>query len=166
MELALEHDDLETWRSDLSLLAELWADPSLRAYLEDVRISKVARLQRSRDRLGSYISPRALNMVLLLISRGRSALVPYIARRFEELERERDQTVVAHVTSAAELTPDERSALTERIAQVTGKVVQLETEVKPSILGGLVIRVGDQLLDLSILGKLTRMRDQVVGRRA
>jgi F-type H+-transporting ATPase subunit delta len=105
-------------------------------------------------------------MVLLLISRGRSALVPYIARRFEELERERDQTVVAHVTSAAELTPDERSALTERIAQVTGKVVQLETEVKPSILGGLVIRVGDQLLDLSILGKLTRMRDQVVGRRA
>ncbi|MDB5076564.1 MAG: synthase delta subunit [Chloroflexi bacterium] len=165
MELGLEHNDLDTWRADLQLLAELWADTGLRAYFEDVRISKAARLQRCREILESRISRRALNMVMMLISRGHTSLIPYIARRFEELERERDQTVVAQVTSAYALTAEERQALTEQLAQSTGKDIQLETRISPAILGGLVIKVGDQLLDLSVVGKLNRMREQVVGRR-
>jgi F-type H+-transporting ATPase subunit delta len=165
MDLALEHNDLDTWKADLSLLAELWADTGLRAYLEDVRISKAARLTRTRETLEGRVSRRALNLVLMLVSRGRTSLIPYIARRFEELERERERTVVAHVTAAAALTAEEQQALIERLAGYTGKEVQLEIDITPAILGGLVIKVGDQLLDLSVVGKLNRMREQVVGRR-
>src|SRR5437016_666034 len=98
LELALEHNDLDTWRQDLGLLTRLWTEADLRAYLEDVRISKQARLDRAKARLGSYLSERALNMVLLLIARGRTSLIPYIARHFEDLERQREQTIVAQVT--------------------------------------------------------------------
>ncbi len=166
MELANEHNDLETWRKDLALLADLWADTGLRAYLEDVRIGKQARIDRARANLAEHISPRALNMVLLLLTRGRTSLIPYIARHFEELERQRERKVVALVTSADPLTPDERDSLARRLAEYTGMDVQLETEVRPEILGGLVIKLGDQLLDLSVLGKLNRLREHVVGRSA
>jgi F-type H+-transporting ATPase subunit delta len=164
LELALEHDELEVWRRDLGLLAQLWADTDLRAYLEDVRISKQARLDRARARLGSYLGPRALNMVLLLIARGRTSLIPYIARHFEDLERQREQTIVAQVTSAVPLSPQQEQSLVAQLAQQTGKEVQLQTTQDPTLLGGLVIRVGDQLLDLSVAGRLRRMREQVVGR--
>ena len=166
LELGLSHGDLETMRSDLGLLAELWADVDTRAYLEDVRISKQARLDRCRARLGSYVSPRVLNLVLLLIARGKTSLVPYVVRHFAELEREREQTVVAHITSTIELTPDEHDALAVQLAQYTGKEVELVSEIDPAILGGLVVKVEDRLLDLSVAGRLKRMRDQVVGRQA
>ncbi len=166
MELALEHDELDLWRRDLAQLASLWADEELRAYLEDVRLSKEARLERTRARLGPYLSPRALNLVLLLLTRGRSSLIPYIARAFEDLERQREQTVEALVTAAAELTEQQKSALREQLVQQTGKDVQLQTQVEPAILGGLIVKIGDQLLDLSVLGRLNRMREVVVGRRA
>src|SRR5690348_16888835 len=85
IELGIEHNDLETWRRDLAVLADLWADTGLRAYLEDVRISKQARLDRAREKLAPHLSPRTLNMVLLLLTRGRTSLVPYIARHFADL---------------------------------------------------------------------------------
>jgi F-type H+-transporting ATPase subunit delta len=166
IDLGIEHHDLDAWRADLALLAELWSDTGLRAYLEDVRISKQARLDRARERLANHISPRAMNMVLLLITRGRTSLVPYIARHFTEIERQRDKKVVATVTSATELSPAERDTISRRLSEYTGLQVELETAIQPEILGGLVIKVGDQLLDLSVLGKLKRLREQVVGRSA
>lgn len=164
LELALEHQELEIWRRDLDLLAQVWADADVRAYLEDVRIGKQARLDRARARLGSYLGSRPLNMLLLLIARGRTSLIPYIARQFADLERQRERTIVAQVTSAAPLTPEQEQALVAQLATSTGKDVQLQTAQDPTLLGGLVIRVGDQLLDLSVAGRLRRMREQVVGR--
>lgn len=164
MELALQNNDIDTWRADLSLLQDVWSDPVLRGYLEDVRISKQKRLERIRQTLGTRISPLALNLVLLLISRGRSNLIPYIARQFEELERQRERTVLVRVTSAQPLTPDERAALIGHLQSISGEEVTLEEVVDPSIMGGLVIKMGDRLLDLSVAGRLRSIREQVVGR--
>jgi F-type H+-transporting ATPase subunit delta len=164
LELAIEHDELGVWQRDLARLARQWEDPQIRGYFEDMRVNKATRLERARELLGSSLGPRPLNMLLLLITRGATNLVPYIARQFVELERQREQTVVATVTSALPLTPQQEADLKARLAQQTGKEVQLQTVTDPSILGGLIIKVGDQLLDLSIAGKLTRLREQVVGR--
>ena len=166
LELGLQHDDLPAWRNDLAILAQVWSQPAERAYMEDVRVSKQARQERCRAILGPHIAPRTLNMVLLLISRGRTVLIPFIAQHFTDLERQRDETVIAHVTAAQPLTDDQHKALVRQLARKTGKDVQLDVSIEPSILGGLVIKVEDQLLDLSLIGKLNRMRDQVVGRRA
>jgi F-type H+-transporting ATPase subunit delta len=164
LELAIEHNELEVWRRELTRLARQWEDPQIRAYFEDMRVNKATRLARAREVLGPSLSQRPMNMLLLLITRGATNLVPYIARQFDELERQREQTVVASVTSALPLTPQQEADLKQRLRQQTGKDVELQTTVDPSILGGLIIKVGDQLLDLSIAGKLARLREQVVGR--
>jgi F-type H+-transporting ATPase subunit delta len=166
LELAIEYNELEAWRRDLTWLAQQWEDPQIRGYFEDMRVNKAARIARAREVLGPNLSRRALNMLLLLITRRATNLVPYIARQFVEIERQREQTVVASVLSAIPLTTQQEADLKQRLAQQTGKEVQLQTSIDPSILGGLIIKVGDQLLDLSISGKLARLHDQVVGRES
>lgn len=166
LELAIEHDELAVWQQDLARLAREWEDPRIRGYFEDMRVNKATRLARAREVLGPSLSQRPLNMLLLLITRGATNLVPYIARQFGELERQRENAVVASVTSAIPLTPQQETGLRQRLAQQTGKDVQLQTSIDPSILGGLIIKVGDQLLDLSIAGKLSRLREQVIGRES
>ena len=64
--------------------------------------------------------------------------------------------------SAAPLEPAEVKALTARLEQMTGGRIELEQEVDPSLLGGLVVRVGDRLIDGSVRGRLERLRNQLV----
>lgn len=166
VDIAANEEELAGWQSDLSVLGQLWDDPRSRAYFEDVHISRLKRIERARDVLGPRVSPLALNLVMLLISRGRTALIPYIVRQFEDLLRAREQVIVAQVTSAQPLTAEQRADLVQRLEAQSGKSVTLEEVVNPEIIGGLVLRVGDQLLDLSIEGKLRRLREQVVGHSA
>ena len=105
----------------------------------------------------------ALNMVLLLNARGRLSLIPYIARLFEDLERQRERKIVAQVTTAEPLTPVERQSLLKQLQEQTGQEVELQERVDPAILGGMVLKIGDQLLDLSVAGRLRRLREQVSG---
>lgn len=165
MDLALQNNDLDAWRQDLFLLRDVWADDGARGYLEDVRISKQKRQDRLRQTFTDRLSPLALNLVLLLSSRGRTNLIPHIVRQFEDIERAREQTVLVRVTVAEPLAADQRAQLERRLQQQTGKEISLEVAEDPAIMGGLVVRVGDRLLDLSVAGRLRRMREQLVGRR-
>jgi F-type H+-transporting ATPase subunit delta len=65
------------------------------------------------------------------------------------------------VVSAAPLTDDELTALTTRLETTTGGRIELQTSVDPSLLGGLVVRVGDRLIDGSVRGRLERLRNQL-----
>ena len=69
---------------------------------------------------------------------------------------------VATAISAAPLAEDEIRALTERLEGLTGGKVELEVQVDPSLLGGLVVRVGDRLIDGSVRGRLERLRNRLV----
>ena len=163
MNLALQDNSLERWRTDLSLLRDLWGQDEVRSYLEDVRINKQKREERLRQILASRISPQALNLVLLLNARGRLSLIPYIARLFEDIERERERKVIAQVTTTEPLSPPLRANLQKQLQEQTGREVELQEHVDPAILGGMVLKIGDQLLDLSVAGRLRRLREQVSG---
>jgi F-type H+-transporting ATPase subunit delta len=68
----------------------------------------------------------------------------------------------ATATSASALTADEVRALTQRLEQETGGRVELDVEVDPTLLGGLVVRIGDRLIDGSVRSRLERLRNQLV----
>jgi F0F1-type ATP synthase delta subunit len=82
LELAIEHNELDIWRRDLALLAQEWENPRTRGYFEDMRVNKAIRMARAREVLGPNLGRRPLNMLLLLITRGATNLVPYIVRQF------------------------------------------------------------------------------------
>jgi len=107
-----------------------------------------------RDQLG--------NLVGLLVERRRVSLLPAIAREYGRLlDRERG-VVPAVVTSAVPLSAEEAAAVQARVEAMTGSTVSLRSEVDPSLVGGLTLRVGDRLLDASIRGRLERLRSQLL----
>ena len=111
---------------------------------------------------GKAVSRPVLNLIGLMLRRGRIEQLPRVAAEFRRLDNARQGITLATATSAAPLTPDEVRALTERLEQFTGGRVELDLQVDPSLLGGLVVRVGDRLIDGSVRGRLERLRNQLV----
>jgi F-type H+-transporting ATPase subunit delta len=95
-----------------------------------------------------------------MLRRGRFELLPDVIREFKRLQRRRDGIVEALVTSAVPLQAGEVAAIEARLVAMTGSTVELHQEVDPGLLGGLTVRVGDQLIDGSVRGRLERLRSE------
>ena len=109
------------------------------------------------------VQPLALNLAKLLIAKGRSLEARYVAISFGEMVDEREGLAHARVTTAVELTPAQVTAISDRLGRALNKRVETTTVVDPSILGGLVVRVGDQMVDGSIRSRLKALRRELQG---
>lgn len=159
-QIARERGTEEAWLEGLRLLVALWSDPQALAFLEDVRIPLGAKLKLV-ERALEGVDPLVLNLARLLVQRGRVALAPQILEAFQELADEERGIVHALVTSAVPLSEDEQRAVAERLSQITGKQVVLEARVDEGIIGGLVVRIGDRLIDGSTRSKLQALKRQL-----
>ena len=153
---------LEHWRAELDVAAGIAGDRRAVAVLANPAIAVERRAAALRDMLSDRVSPSVLNLVQLMLRRGRIEELPRVASEFRRLDDERQGIVHAAVTSAAELTQDEIRELTARLERSTGGRVALDVEVDPSLLGGLVVRVGDRMIDGSVRGRLERLRNQLL----
>ena len=110
------------------------------------------------------LSDLAATFVRLLLEKGRLRYLPSVAETFEYLANERQGKVKVTVTSAAPLSAEEAERLKAGLEQATGKTVLIETVVEPPLIGGLVVRIGDRVLDGSIRHQLDVMRESLVRR--
>jgi F-type H+-transporting ATPase subunit delta len=114
-------------------------------------------------RAAGDISPLAWNLVRLLAAKGRLGLLPQIAEDFQELTDERRGIAHAQVVTAVPLSDDEKQSLARRLSELTGKQVDLRAYQDESILGGLVARIGDRLIDGSTKTKLIALKRRLAG---
>ncbi len=117
-----------------------------------------SRLDLAVAVIGPQVSRPVLNLIVLLLRRGRIELLPRVAQEFARLDDLDKHVIHATATSAAPMDPDEVRALTARLEQLSGGRVELTTDVDPGILGGVVVRLGDRLIDGSVRGRLERLR--------
>jgi F-type H+-transporting ATPase subunit delta len=159
--------DAERARGELRSLAELvgrspelrrvWEAPALPAAQKRAVLDALARR-------GGY-SPELRNFVAVLIDHERIPLLEQIVRQFEvELDR-RLNLAQAEITSARELSGEEKRVLEAEIARLTGKQVRASYARDPSLLGGAVIKVGSTIYDGSVLGQLNKIREHLVEQR-
>jgi ATP synthase F1 delta subunit len=104
---------------------------------------------------------RFLNFLELLAERHRLPVTFRIRRSFDDLWREENKLLPVEVTSAIELEASLVSSIGQRIEERTGRRVELTAQVDPDIIGGLVLRVGNKILDASVHGRLERLRRQL-----
>lgn len=98
------------------------------------------------------------NFLNLLVDRRRILFLEGICQQYQALLRKLKQTVLAEVTSAVELSDNQKQAVREKVMSMTGAhQVDLETKVDPDLIGGVVIKVGSQLIDASLRGQLRRI---------
>jgi F-type H+-transporting ATPase subunit delta len=161
-ELATRDDALDGWAEGLALAARFAADASVIRVVDNPSIPHQDRLAVVDRLLGDRVLPGVQNLARLLAQRGRFAALPTIATEYARLLNKQRGIVEAVVTSAQPLTADETAALQARVEAMTGSGVDLRSEVDEALIGGLTVRVGDQLLDASVRGRLERLRNQLV----
>lgn len=163
LELANESGTLATWTSDLELIGEAWQNGGLRRFAEDRKLGREQRIARVKGDLEGKVSHLALNLVLLLVMRGRAHLVPRLIAQFDMLCKKQADVMEAEVTSAIPLTQAQSSQLAQALAERPGQKVSITNTVDPAILGGLIIRQGDRLRDASVAGKLRQLEQRIGG---
>jgi F-type H+-transporting ATPase subunit delta len=158
-QLATRDDSIETWRRELEQAAAV-TDGQLMAVLANPALPLDERLEAA-NRILADLSQSVRNVIFLLIRRHRIEQLPRVVAEFIRLDDRRQGIVHATATSAAPLTDLEVRALTARLEQMTGGTIALETDVDTALLGGLIVRVGDRLIDGSVRGRLERLRQQL-----
>jgi F-type H+-transporting ATPase subunit delta len=160
-EVALAGDTLDVWNEDLAYASSVLGLPEVAQIVHSPAVPLAARTTLVARLLEGRIQPGTLRLVDLLVSRGRSASLPRVAEEFHRLLNDHRGIVMATVTSAVPLTADEAVAIRARVEAMASATVDLTTLVDPALIGGVTIRVGDQLLDASIRSRLERLRDQL-----
>ncbi len=160
--IAQQDDTVGAWLSGLQAIAAALADERMALVVGNPTLPIGGRRDVLRQALEKAPEPKVLNLISLLLERRRIELLPQIVEEFQRLVDARDGVVRAVATTAAPLRPEELRALRERLASMTGRTVELTTDVDPQLLGGIVVRLGDRLLDGSVRGRLERLRSQLV----
>lgn len=155
-ELASEQKRVEEWRARLATIRELLSDPSIAVVLENPTLASSERMKIVAG--AGALDTEAGNLVGLLIESGRVREAAGIADEFERLADEAAGKIHALVTSAVELSAEERRDVGERLSKQLGADVTVQSVVDPRIIGGLKVQYGDHLVDVSIANRLQQLR--------
>jgi F-type H+-transporting ATPase subunit delta len=160
-EAADDKDRLDEVREQLGQFADaLDRDRGLQVFF----FSPYFSTQEKKDGLQRAIDgaePIFLNFLELLLENHRMPAIFRIRREYDRLWKERNKLLPVSVTSAVELDEETVRNIGDRIAEQTGRRVELSSTVEPDILGGIVVQVGNQVLDASIRNRLETLRKQV-----
>jgi F-type H+-transporting ATPase subunit delta len=160
-DVAKERGKLDPIRDELAQFADALAgDRDLQAFFFSPRFSPAEKIE-GLNRAVSGADPELVNFLELLIEKGRMPEIFRIRRRFEQLWKRANRRIDVTVRSAIELDPATIGKIGEEIERQTGQSVELASEVDEEILGGIVLQVGDMVLDASIRNRLDKLRKSV-----
>jgi F-type H+-transporting ATPase subunit delta len=160
-EVAKESDKLDDVRSQLGELADAISESrDLQTFFFSPYFSSEEKIE-GVDRAIEGADEIVVNFLRLLIEKHRMPALFRIRQRFEALWQRENKILPVQVTSAIELPDETVRSIGDRIGERTGRKVELSSAVDPDILGGLVLQVGNSVLDASIRNRLENLRKQV-----
>jgi F-type H+-transporting ATPase subunit delta len=160
-ELAAESGTLDAWSRDLQTIATFASEADVVGVVESGRVPASEKLRLLSAGIEAHVSPLAMNLVKLLASRGKLHLARGIQAAYEELADERRGIAHATVTTAVPLADDEKQAIATRLSALTGLRVDVTPVVDASIIGGVIARIGDQLIDGSTRTRLVALKRRI-----
>ncbi|MBN1176629.1 MAG: ATP synthase F1 subunit delta [Dehalococcoidales bacterium] len=161
-EIALEKKELERWQTDLDKLAEAAGNEIFLAAMESPKIKVEKKTEVLKKSLGD-INPLAMNLVLMLITRGGIGIIADIAGEYRRLLDAYRGIQTADVITAVPLDEKDKEKLAGNLGTLLGTKVVVKSEVDPEILGGIIARVNGKLLDGSTRSKLAALKRELVG---
>jgi len=162
LSIAQQQNLVEALGEDIrSILATTQQNPQLIPYLASPVVSAEDKKSLLQKAFGQA-HPMVLNTLLLLTDRRRIMFLEPMCQRYLERLRQLNQIALAEVTSVVALSPQQQQTLRERLKQLNQvNDVELEMKQDPSLVGGMVVKVGSQVIDLSLRGQLRRMALQL-----
>ncbi|NJL19856.1 MAG: F0F1 ATP synthase subunit delta [Leptolyngbyaceae cyanobacterium SM1_3_5] len=159
MSLAQSGDQVDRIGDDVNYLLGLLNDSEeFKTLLTSPLIKPDSKKAVLRSIANDQVHPYMLNFLMVLVDRGRIIFLEGVLKQFQALLRELRQTVLAEVTSAVELNDEQKEAVKDRVRRlVSAQQVDLESRIDPDLIGGVIIKVGSQVIDASLRGQLRRI---------
>lgn len=139
----------------------LEAHGELREALHDPALPAENKKGLIRDLLGGRANPNTVNALSFLIDQGRARDIEAIVEAFARVAAERRAHQLAEVRSAVPLDEEQRRRLAEALSRATGRAVEVKVVVDPSLIGGIVAKVGDEIFDGSVRSRLIEARERL-----
>lgn len=158
-EAALGAGKLQEWSGELSKLAAVVSDDKVAAALSRPSLTDEQQAGILIDLLGGELSPETGNFVRLLAENKRLPLLPEIHELFERHKANQERTVDVEVLSAFPLAAESQDRLAQSLKANLQREVSIRSEVDKSLIGGVVIRAGDLVIDGSVRGKLSKLAE-------
>ena len=167
LSLARKANDLQGWGANIQSVADaMQRDDRLRRFLEAPQISADAKNQVLAKAFQDRMPRILVRFLQKLVQNRRQMLIPAIATEYQALVDEAEGRLHAQVTLAREPGAGEREAIAARLSQILGKTVVPHVSVNPAIIGGVVVKVGDTVMDGSVRRRLASLRGRLLAGRA
>ena len=164
LELGVQEGKLDRIVADFETVAHAWTTSGeLRQALENPLVpgeTKRAVVRELSDQIGA--TPTTQNALLFLVGRHRLRVLPYLARALQDLADGREGVVRAEVTTAVPLSDAYYGRLQGRLERLTGKRIVLDRQIDPSLVAGVVTRIGDRVIDGSLRTRLDSLREAIL----
>ena len=159
MSIADSQNLVDRLGEDMAALRQMLDESAdLKQFLDNPLIKPTDKKGVLQRIVGESFHAHTLNFLMLLVDRGRVLFLSDVCRSFQTLLRARKQTVLAQVTSTIALTPEQQQTIVNRVKSMTNaREVEIETTIDPNIIGGIIVKVGSQVIDASIRGQLRRI---------
>ncbi len=156
---AAEASVLDEVKADIAILSKIFSEaPQIRDYCLSLHNSRSDEKTFVETAFVPYIHDFTGRMILTLCENGRLAGIPFIPAAFTELLELKGDTIIAVLESAAELPSETMSEIISRLEIQSGKKVRLEARILPKLIGGFRITRQNRILDLSISGRIKKLR--------
>ncbi|EDY87230.1 ATP synthase F1, delta subunit [gamma proteobacterium HTCC5015] len=161
-ELAHKDESYEAWNGQLQFLAAVAAEPRVQSLLTSPSMRNEERADAFIKLCEGHIDDNGANLVRVMSDNRRLALLPAVAELFRELSDEAQGIVDAQVTGAFEVTSDQQEAIKKALGEKLGKKITLDCVTDESLVGGIVIRAGDIVIDGSVRTRVAQLAAQLV----
>ncbi|MEO8251299.1 MAG: ATP synthase F1 subunit delta [Chloroflexota bacterium] len=149
---------LDAWERDMATIGATMRHPQLRRLLQHPAIPFAAKERVLRKVMGRGVAPPAVNLLLLMVRRGRPAAIEPMIAHFAELLRRERGIALAQVRTALPLDDGQRAEVAVRLRSLAGDEIEMDETVDPDLIGGIAVRIGDRLYDASVRSRLERLR--------
>jgi len=165
--LARREGQQEEWGTLIESIAQaMQEDQTLRTFLESPKLAASRKIEILAKALGKRVPPLFLRFLETVIMKRRQMVIPEIASEYRALIDESEDRVHANVTVAREPAEPERDALKRQLSRLFGKRVVPHFSINPAILGGVIIKVGDTVIDGSVRRRLATLRTRMLATAA
>lgn len=159
-EQASEENDLTGWSEALSILAMITSDEQMKKLMHDPRVSNDQIQAMVTELAGDILTNTKTNFVKILVESDRLMLCPEISQIFDEKKADAQKHASIQVVSAYEMDESEKQKIAEAMKKKLGRSVEVTSEQDPGLIGGMVVKSGDMVIDLSIRGRLNKMANE------
>lgn len=165
-EIAQEEDKLVEYGKELAdVRAGLDSVPEASAFLSNPQVETKAKKELLAKMFAGELSANVSNFLMLLVDKRRIALLAAIEDEYRGLSNEARGILIADVTTAEPAGEAQQQAIRAKIAQVTGKKVELRLHEDKDIIGGVVVKIGDRRIDGSVAGRLETLKKELLANK-